>query len=65
MIFLGTTKLGYKEEAVWEMTIGKLITLYREYKKVFDLEQSLIKTQTTYRELEEITEEPKEKIVGW
>lgn len=47
------------------MTIGKLITLYREYKKVFDLEQSLIKTQTTYRELEEITEEPKEKIVGW
>lgn len=25
--------MGYSEEEVWEMTIGKLITLFREWKK--------------------------------
>jgi hypothetical protein len=39
MIYIGKILLGYQEEEVWEMTLGKLITMLREYKKDHGLEE--------------------------
>lgn len=56
--------LGYREEEVWEMTVGKIITLFREYKDNFDLEESLKRNKLGYSDLA-IEEKPKERIVAF
>jgi hypothetical protein len=56
--------LGYKEEEVWEMTIGKIITLFRQYKDNFDLEESLKRNKLGYSDLI-IEGKPRENIVSF
>lgn len=37
-LYIGKVLLGYPEREVWQMTLGKLLALYREYKKDHGIE---------------------------
>lgn len=49
---------------MWEMTLGKIIVMYREYKSRFDLEEKLIRNKIGYEDLLTVNEK-KEHIVAF
>lgn len=56
--------MGFSEKEVGRMTLGKIITLYREYKHDWDLEESLRRSRKYYSDLADLVPK-KEHIISF
>jgi len=65
LIFIAKTLLGYSEEEAWEMTMTKIITLYKQYKDNFDSELGLKFRGIRHNDLEKVEAEPRKTIISF